>query len=380
MGAAGFLLNPRKSYEPDLGPDIKFILNKFDEPYSFHKTLEEYFETPLYPLKHLAKTLGVNNILVKDEGSRFGTFALKILGASFAIHKLNKEEKNIRGVCTATDGNHGRAIAWSAKKYGFKSVIFVPNYTTHSRIKYIEEQHAKVVISSGNYDQAVAEASEFAKESGFHLIQDSAWINYIKVPTTITAGYYTQLHEINSQTSKLHTPKIDVIIIQAGVGSWPSSVVHFIREYNHNTNVKIVCVEPFESDAIYESVKRASLASTRKSQKTIMAGLNCGTPSYLAYEILKQGIDAFLIISDEYAIDAIKYLNAPLPGDPYIAAGESGSAGLGGLVAIINNHQLADLKKYLNITPESNILLFNTENVTDPELNKQIMSGRMLGF
>ncbi len=376
MGATGFLLNTRNDYDPDLDPEIKSILNRFEEPFSFHKTLDEYEETPLYNLKNLAQNLGVNNIYIKDEGSRFGTFALKILGATYALHILEKVRHTIPGVCTATDGNHGRALAWAAKRQNYKTVIFVPNYTAKSRIKYIEEQGAKVVISKGDYDMAVSEASEFSRKKKYQLIQDTAWKNYVVVPATIMAGYYTQMHEINNQTLKLHDPRIDIIIIQAGVGTWPSSVVHFVRKHNKNKNIKIVCVEPFESDAIYESVKRASLASTRKSKNTIMAGLNCGTPSYLAYEILKQGVDAFLIISDEYDIDAIKYLNAPLPNDPYIASGESGAAGLAGLLAIIQNRQLDRLRKCLNITKNSNVLLFNTENVTDPELHYQIISGK----
>lgn len=378
MGAAGFLLNSRLDYNPDLGSGVQTIIDDFEAPFIFHKSLPEYKETPLYRLEHLAKTLGINNIFIKDEGSRFGTFALKILGASYAIHTISKGKESVKGVCTATDGNHGRALAWAAKRYGYKAVVFVPNYTTSSRIDFIEEQGAKVVISKGNYDVAVAEASEFAKSKNYQLVQDTAWINYVEIPATITAGYYTQMHEINHQTLKLNDPKIDVVIIQAGVGSWPSAIVHFLRKYNINKQIKIICVEPFESDAIYESVKRTFLASTKKSQNTILAGLNCGTPSYLAYEILKQGVDAFVIISDEFAIDAIKYLNAPLPDDPYIAAGESGAAGLGGLLAIIQNKQLQKLRDYLNISKKTNVLLFNTENVTDPELHQQIMSGTML--
>lgn len=374
MSAAGFIINNRKGYTPDIGTGVEKYLNRFEESFSFHKSLDEYQETPLYNLKKLAGNLGINNLFVKDEGSRFGTCALKILGASYALEVTIKNKTDIKGVCSATDGNHGRALAWAAKRYNLRTVIFVPKFTTHSRVRYIEDEGAQVVISEGDYDLAVREASDFAKKNDFLLIQDTAWLNYVQIPAIITSGYYTQMHEINQQTTKLKYPPIDIIFIQAGVGSWPSAVVHFIRKYNKNDKVKIVCVEPYESDAIYESVKRASLASTRKTQKTIMAGLNCGTPSYLAFEILQQGVDAFLIISDEYAIDAIKYLNAPLPGDPYIASGESGAAGLGGLLAILENRQLSELRHFLNISSESNILIFNTENVTDPELHYQIMA------
>ncbi|MBN2487348.1 MAG: diaminopropionate ammonia-lyase [Bacteroidales bacterium] len=375
MGAAGYLINNRGEYAPNIEPEIEPIFNSFENPYLFHKGLPEYYPTPLTQLNHLSGLLGVGNILVKDEGRRFGTSALKILGASFATHELLKSNPAVKGICTATDGNHGRALAWSAKQNGLSCVIFVPCHTAHSRIKYIADEGAQVIVSQGRYDDAVAEAKEYARLTGYALVQDTSWAGYLEIPAIITAGYYTQMHEISQQTRNLSIPRIDIVFVQAGVGSWPSSVVHFIRKKLNNQTVKIVCVEPYESDAIYESVKQNALAGTRKSQKTIMAGLNCGTPSILAFDILRQGVDAFVIIDDQYAIDAIKYLNAPLPGDPYIAAGESGSAGLAGLLAILNNDMLAPLKQFLEIKTKSNILLFNTENVTDPEYFNQLLNG-----
>ena len=373
MSAAGYLINNKGEYNPLIDTEVEFILNDFDAPFNFHKSLAGYNSTPLIELTNLARLLGVGKILVKDEGQRFGTSALKVLGASYAIRQSMNNDPTIKGVCTATDGNHGRALAWSARQNGLKAVVFVPNNTSKSRIEYIINEGAEVIVSNGKYDDAVCEAEAYAKEKHYTLIQDTAWTKYIEIPATITAGYYTQLHETIEQTSALQSPRIDVIFVQAGVGSWPSAVVHFIRKKLKNNHIKIVCVEPFESDAIYESIKLNAIAATKKSQNTIMAGLNCGTPSILAYEILKQGVDAFLIISDQYAIDAIKYLNAPLPGDPYIASGESGSAGLGGLLAVLNNHLLDGLKKMLQIDASSNILLFNTENVTDPDFFNEVM-------
>lgn len=373
MGAAGYLINKRGNYNPLLDKNIESILNDFDKPYIFHKTLKNYSPSPIVKLENLSKLIGVGNIYVKDEGQRFGTSALKILGASYAIFDTLNKNPQTKGVCSATDGNHGRALAWSARENDLECVIFVPCHTSKSRIQYISDEGAQVVISKGRYDDAVNEAKEFSAKNNFTLIQDTAWTDYVQIPATITAGYYTQLHETSEQTNKLKDPNIDVVFVQAGVGSWPSAVVHFIRKKLNNNDVKIVCVEPFESDAIYESVKLDALATTKKSQKTIMAGLNCGTPSILAFEILKQGIDAFLIIDDQYAIDAIKYLNAPLPGDTYIASGESGAAGLAGLLAIINNELLEGLKNALQINKNSNILIFNTENVTDPDFYYELM-------
>lgn len=375
MGAAGYLINQRKLYNPHFEKEIVDILDDFDSAFRYHSTLAEYEPSPIIELPALAKNIGLGRIFVKDEGKRFGTSAMKILGASYAVKKLFTAESDKLGICTATDGNHGRAIAWAARKNKIRAVVFVPNQTSQSRIKFIEDLGARVILSFGKYDQAVEDAKEYAKKNDFQLIQDTAWDSYMKTPSYITAGYYTQMHEISEQLDRLRNPRIDAVFIQSGVGSWPSAVVHFIRRYLRNDKIKIVCVEPIESDCIYESIKRTHVATTRKSQKTIMAGLNCGTPSLLAYEILQNGVDAFVVISDLYAIDAIKYLNAPLPDDPYIAAGESGAAGLGGLLAVMENNMLTELRSTLELNEESNIFLFNTENVTDPDLHSQIMSG-----
>ncbi len=376
MGAAGYLINERKIYNPQFDKEIIDILDDFDSPFLYHSTLAEYEPSPVIELTTLAKKLGLGKILIKDEGQRFGTSAVKILGASYAVKKIFGSGSDKKGICTATDGNHGRAIAWTAKKNKLRAVVFVPDHTSQSRIKFIEDEGATVIVSSGNYDQAVDEAKKYAEKSNFLLIQDTAWGSYLKTPSYITAGYYTQLYELSEQLDRLRNPRIDAVFIQSGVGSWPSAVVHYIRRNLRSDRIKIICVEPIESDCIYESIKMSHVATTSKSQKTIMAGLNCGTTSVLAYEIMKNGVDAFMVISDLYAIDAIKYLNAPLPGDPYIAAGESGSAGLAGLLALMENHTLIELKHHLGLNEESNILLFNTENVTDPYLHDEIMSGK----
>ncbi|QQS50396.1 MAG: diaminopropionate ammonia-lyase [Bacteroidota bacterium] len=366
MSATGYLINQRSAYQPVFTEDTTPVLNDFESAYHYHQTLADYKPTPLIELPTLAKKCGIGKLLLKDEGQRFGTGALKILGASYAVHHFTQSEPVI-GICTATDGNHGRAVAWAAKHKGYKSVVFVPHFTKPGRIKAIEREGGKVIVSAGDYDTAVKEAAYFAREKNFKLIQDTAWKEYLDVPATITSGYYTEMQELLNQTNRFSKPHIDVVFLQAGVGSWPSAVVHFFRKYLNNQSVKIVCVEPFESDCIYESIKSKSLATTRKSQKTIMAGLNCGTPSLLAFEILQQGADAFMLISDHFTIDAIKYLNAPMPGDPYVASGESGASGLGALLALMQEKSLLDLKRFLQINENSNILIFNTENVTDAE-------------
>ncbi len=373
MSGIGYLINKRDVYAPEFNSEIASILNNFEASVTFHKSLPDYSSSPLIKLDELSKKLNAGSIWVKDESNRFGTNALKILGASFAVNHFSQEEKII-GICTATDGNHGRAVAWAARQKGLKAVVFVPHYTSPHRIEAIRNEGAKVIVSKGVYDQAVREAAYFAREKQFKLIQDTAWKEYLDVPAYITSGYYTQLQELVEQTNNFTEPAIDTIIVQAGVGSWPSAVVHFIRKHLGNNNIKILCIEPFESDCIYESIKTNHVAPTRKSQQTIMAGLNCGTPSVLAFEILRCGIDAFILISDEYTIDAVKYLNAPLPGDPYIAAGESGASGLAAVAPLLSSKELSRLRDALEIGPTSNILVFNTENVTDPETTHNLLS------
>ncbi|MGD2034862.1 MAG: pyridoxal-phosphate dependent enzyme, partial [Bacteroidales bacterium] len=178
--------------------------------------------------------------------------------------------------------------------------------------------------------------------------------------------YYTQMTEIEQQTDRFDE-KIDVVFLQAGVGSWPSAVIHFVRNHPALEHTKIVCVEPYESDCFLESVKNGKRSATKKNQKTIMAGLNCGTPSLLAWEIMKNNTDCFLSVSDSYTIKAMKEFSNPHGGDPRIEAGESGAAGLAGLIAVTTEPGLNDLRKQLGLDRNATVLLFNTEGITDPE-------------
>lgn len=368
MSVAGYLVNQRNIYNPDIEEPVERILNDFCEALKYHRSLSYYEPSPLESLPVLAHQLGLGNILVKNEGLRFGTSAFKILGVSFAIHKIIEQNPAVKGICTATDGNNGHTVAWWAKRKNLEVVIFVPHFTPTSRIRYIENEGATVYVSPGDFNATLHDAKNYAQTNGFALVQDSSWEENKEIAALITAGYYTQMHEVFAQTNGIKNPGIDVIFIQAGVGSWPSAVVHFLRKFKRNESVKIVCVEPCKSGVIYESVKRSTQAVARKSQETSMTVPNPGTPSSPAFEILKNGADAFEVIADTYTIDAIKYFNAPLPGDPYIAAGESGSAGLAGLLGVMNNHSISALRRYLNLNEKSNVLLFNTENVTDPVL------------
>jgi len=353
------------------------ILKK-DDPLHLHKSFAHYSPTPIILLKDLSHKLGIKELWVKDESKRFNLQAFKVLGASYAIHKFLQKNKGNYIFCTATDGNHGTAVAWASKLFHQKAKIFVPEYTVNSRIKKIENEGAKVVIVKGNYDKTVRVATEEANKHGYHLIQDTSWKGYTKIPALITAGYTTIFREMENIINLPGKPEIDMILIQAGVGSLASAAVYYYRNRYQNNCPRIICVEPTEADCLLESVKHNKIRTSRKSQRTIMTGLNCGTPSLIAWQILKRGVDLFISIPDPYTIKAMQLLYYPEGKDVQILSGESGAAGLGGLIALLTNPDLNEIKQKISLNKSSKVLIFNTEGITDPiHFNKLIKMNKI---
>lgn len=342
--------------------------------YNFHRNLPGYSATPLIRLKHLAKKTGVGSIDIKDESKRFGIQAFKSLGASWAMHSILTRSPGLHTFCTATDGNHGRAVAWSARIHNQKAIVYMPSYSVKSRVENIQKEGATVILVDGDYDLCVSKASEASKKNGFILIQDTSWKGYSRIPELITQGYYTQFFEIlrESVTDKKET-LFDIVFLQSGVGSWASSVSTFLNNIYGKRKPKIVIVEPNSADCILESAKNNKISKTKGNQDTIMAGLNCGTPSLIAFEILMRHADAFISVSDNFAKSALKILQSPLADDHNIESCETGAAGLAGFLAVQYSSDLSELKKFLNISEKSRVLLINTEGNTDPEMNSFIM-------
>lgn len=337
------------------------FLSQAETVHSYHKHLVDYNPTPLYTLDGHA--LGLGRLYVKDESQRFGLKAFKALGASYATHILLKENPYITTFCTATDGNHGKAVAWAAARLGRRAKVYVPKHTVTARIRAIEEQAAEVVVVDGDYDTAVRQAELDAHKNGWTLVQDTAWPGYESIPELIMAGYLTQFLEIEDQIDL----QPDLILLQAGVGSWAAAAACYYRA-RYGKKPILICVEPIEADCILESAKQGRVTSTTASQQTIMAGLNCGTPSTLAFEILKASINLFLAIDDSWTIEAMKLLYAN-----QIVSGESGAAGLAGLLALLHDNSLQKCKEHLGITASSTVLVFNSEGDTDPESFQAIM-------
>ena len=340
----------------------------------YHKTLEEYAATPLYDLKNLSRELNVGKIYVKDESKRFNLNAFKGLGASYAVHKALSLYPNISVFCTATDGNHGRAVAWSAKKHNKKSVIYVPKQTTEARIKAIASHGSEVIQLDLNYQDTCQYASDISKKMNWTLIQDTSWENYEEIPAYIMSGYLTHLREMEDSINSLNHPGIDIIFLQCGVGSWPATCIWYYINRYVKKKPKIVLVEPDESSGVLQSLLSNKRITPKGNLNTIMAGLNCGIPSMSGWEIIKNGCDAAISISDEYTKRAIRALYFPIKGDVRIISGESGAAGLGGLIKCLEVNKFNVLRKHIGLNSKSKILFINTEGNTDPESFNSIIS------
>ncbi len=364
-----FLINPHKKRTIRLDPSIEKILNS-KEGFGFHKSLPGYHPAPLVSLPALAEKLGIGELWVIDESTRFGLNAFKGLGASFAVHNYLKEHSGDHTFCAATDGNHGKALAWICRILNQQCTILVPEHTVPERIESIREESAKVIVVEGNYDLAVEKAKEWSRKHDAVLIQDKSWPGYEEIPTLIMQGYQTPFREMESWLRK---HPIDFILIQAGVGSCAASATWYFNRISPAPLPVLVVVEAFETDCILESIRANKPLTTSKTRNTILAGLNCGSPSLIGWEILKQGADAFLSVPDTVCIEAMKRLYYPFGNDPQIISGESGAAGLGGLMALLSADALQEVKKRIGLNRNSKVLIFNTEGITDSVLFKRLV-------
>ena len=340
----------------------------------FHLSLSEYQATPLLELPGLAKKHNVGRIYVKDESRRFGLNAFKALGASFAIHQSLLKNPRITTFCTATDGNHGLAVAWSAQRNGKKSLVIVPETTTKQRIKAIEKAGAIVIQIQGNYDAACRVAEQHAQSEGFLLMQDVAWEGYLEIPAWIVAGYLTMFRELEDSLHTAERPRIDVVFLQAGVGSMAAAgIFYYLNRYRAN-RPNIIIVEPREADGVLYSFQQNKISTSTGNSQTIMAGLNCETPSLGAWDLLKNGVDYSIRIKDIYAKRAMQDLYFPTGTDSRLISGESGAAGLAGFLAIQYDQSLKPVQEKLNLNERSNLLFINTEGDTDEEMFNKIIN------
>ncbi|HUV31739.1 MAG TPA: diaminopropionate ammonia-lyase [Acidobacteriota bacterium] len=384
-----YLINPHRRAEPDFDSDIVSAFESRDI-FPFHQALPGYAPTPLLSLPTLAGRLGLRRVLVKDESHRLGLSAFKVLGASYAIYRFLKRrseaatgkpfeiadffrrDQAARGnsvtFCTATDGNHGRAVAWTAKLVGQRAVIYMPRGSVRARVESIEKENAKVFIVDGNYDDAVKQAAADADLNGWQIISDTAYPGYMEIPAWVQAGYTTLFREIDESLAGSPAVETDVVFIQSGVGSLAAAAAWHNVRGRSGRRPGLVNVEPSAADCLLASARSSSgdVRSTTGSRDTIMAGLNCGTPSLVAWPVVKQVVDVFMSIPDRFSKRAMRTFYHPGRSDERIESGESGAAGLGALLALCEAASLAPAREALGLGSDSTILLINTEGATDP--------------
>lgn len=335
----------------------------------FHQSLPEYAPTPLYSLNSLATYLGLKDILVKDESCRFGLNSFKVLGSSYAIAQYLKPFSKIKShptqtFATATDGNHGAGLAWAAKKFNQNSVVYMPKGSSKYRLEKIQELGAQAEITTFNYDDTVRYVAELSQKCGWVLFQDTAWDGYTDIPKLIMQGYLTILGECIKQIKDMPSH----IILQVGVGSFAAAIANGLKQRLGNS-ISIIVVEPIQADCLFQSASsnEGSAKKTKGNLNTIMAGLSCGEPSTLAWDILKKTVDCFVTCPDSTAAKGMRILGNPMAKDPRIVSGESGAVPLGLLFEICQNPLLRALKETINLNPSSKVLFINTEGDTDPE-------------
>lgn len=385
---------PKSQKENDLDFLNEVEINKAR---NFHKSFPEYSVTPLVSLDSLSKTLGLKGIYLKDESYRFGLNAFKVLGGSYSMAKylaqklgkdiselpyealVSDEVKERLGditFVTATDGNHGRGVAWTANRLRQKAVVYMPKGSSQVRLENIRKEGATASIEEMNYDDAVRLAAKYASEHNGLVVQDTAWEGYEEIPAWIMQGYGTMGIEALEQLRedfKVNRPTH--IFLQAGVGSMAAGIQGFFASVFGKECPKTVIVEAKEAACYYES----AIANDGKPRAvggdmpTIMAGLACGEVNIIGFEVLKNYSKAFVSAPNYVAANGMRVLGNPTGSDKKVISGESGAVTLGLIYELMTNEAYKDLKDAIGLNEESKVLLFSTEGDTDPDKYREIV-------
>lgn len=348
------------------------------QPRAFHRTLPGYAPTPIHRLPSVEADLGAGEVWVKDESSRLGLPSFKVLGGAWAVHRLVMGRAGRahdgaglaelrqaaatlgpRTLCAATDGNHGRGVARMARLLGWDAVVVVPDDMVPARVEGIQSEGARVIVHPGNYDQAVTHAAELAAAPGWDLVADIATKPGDRIPEWVMDGYDTIFAECDQQ---LPGPP-SVVLVQAGVGALAGGAVrHYLAA---GAVPRIGIVEPLGAACLLASARAGRPVTLASSQGSIMAGLNCGTPSVAAWPWVHATAEVFLAIEDDSARAAMRLLAAA-----GVQAGESGAGGLAGLLEAAHHPEAATA---LGLDGQARVLLVNTEGATDPDAYHRIV-------
>lgn len=369
------LVRERRAGDVEPGPPS-------DAPRRFHASMPGYAPTPLREAPASAERLGVAEVLVKDESSRLGLPSFKVLGASWAVHRALVERLGaaldeiatfdaLRGavealkplaLSAATDGNHGRAVAHMAALLGLEARVYVPAGTAQARIDAIAGEGAAVSVVDGGYDDAVRRSAQDAGERCL-VISDTSWEGYEDVPRWVVDGYATVFSEIEDALAARGGARPGVVVVPIGVGALAAAVVrHFWGAPGERP--RIVGVEPVSAACVLESVAAGGIVTLGHPQESMMAGLNCATPSLIAWPLVSRGIDAYLAVAEERVPEAMRLLARD-----GVVAGETGAAGLAGMLRAVDGEEA---RAAVGLGPASRVLLICTEGATDPDAYRRL--------
>ena len=372
MREVRMLLNPRAAARGQAYPmSAPLTAAGFAKAVREVRSWPGYAPTPLVVLPALADALGLAAIRYKDERGRFGLKSFKALGGAYAVRRVlarqNRPAAEVTVTC-ATDGNHGRSVAWGAQLFGCSCVIFVHATVSEGRAEAIRRYGAEVRRVKGNYDDAVRHAAGEAGRHGWYVVSDTSYEGYRDVPLDVMHGYGVMAEESMAQWPAGGAPTH--IFVQAGVGALAAAICASFWLRWRKRRPRFVIVEPVRADCIYRSLEAGRPAAVHGGLETVMAGLACGEVSQLAWEVLATGADAAVAIDDAFALDAVRRLASPRGGDPAIVAGETGGAGLAALLAL---GERPEFRAPLALGPQAEVLLLGSEGDTDPEIYRRIV-------
>ena len=361
---SSFIENKNYSFSKD--EILKNITKEqIDEAYLTISKWDSYNSTPLLQLNKLTKELNLNKIYYKDESKRFSLKSFKALGGAYAVEKITKGNKDIT-VSTATAGNHGRSVAWGAKRLGLKCKIFISEYVSDARGKAMQELGADVVKVKGNYENSLIECIKQSTENSWQIVQDVAWKDYMLIPTLTMAGYSVMMKEIVDQ---INNEEITHMFLQAGVGGMAGAMVAGAARYLKNIP-KMIVVEPDSAACVMESIKTGKLEKINITRESLMGGMSCGEPSLVPWKILKKSVNNCISIPDDDIGKAMKLFANASFGDDKIVAGENSVPGVISLIASCNDQ---NIQNKLDLNIKSKVLLIGCEGDTDQEMYQKLI-------
>ena len=356
-----------KHYLFDRDQILKSISKEeIDDAYNSISKWEGYAPTPLIRLNKLSKELSLKNIFYKDEDKRFDLKSFKALGGAYAVEKVTKGDKDIV-VATATAGNHGRSVAWGARRLGLKCKIFISEFVSEARGQAMADLGADVIQVKGNYEKSLIKCIKQSTENNWQIVQDVAWKDYMLVPKYTMAGYSVMMREIIDQ---INNEKITHIILQAGVGGMAGAMIAGIARYLDNIPTTIV-VEPDSAACVLESIRTGKVEKIDIKRESLMGGMSCGEVSLVPWEILKHSVKHCISLPDDDIGKTMKLLGNSSFSDQQIIAGENSAPGVISLIASCEDQ---NVKEKLQLDQNSNVLIIGCEGDTDKEMYQKLIN------